>query len=398
MVKYIFPIISIVLIFIHIYNFQLVYIPFVPRTLMSAVGIFAFFMMKKKLGHPKIFRQLLFLCILLVAWGVSVCAVNNSSEMIYNNVLKNYIAVFLSAVCISFFARKTIAIENLFFIVVAAVLLENVIAAIGFFVPRIGQLLMDIQPERLVNAKVSDITEYYRLVGLGNAYFFGVLPSCAIGLMCSSYLIAMCTARQKVFAIIAYIIIGVTCVLTARTSTFLIAISFFGIFIYDGKKKISLKTIVLVGIVLILVYFGLLALKDYLPDVMVEWLFGFSGSEGQRELITWWTDTSYELKTLLVGDGHYMVGEAYYKEIDVGYFRQIYYGGVLGLGMKIALNYLSIHYLTKVIPTREIKIFTILFFLCYLVIMAKGDGDIYIVSLMLLVICDYNLRYKVNRR
>lgn len=390
------------LLIVHIYNFQLIAIPIVLRTVLTAMGGLMFLVDAAYRDKNFLFKyeRILMPAILLFFWGYITMAINGSNESIYTRELQNIIAVFFSAYFIARLSKNVCAnFNDILLLVSIAVFVENAISIIGYFVPSFGYFMLNIQPLRITKIDNEFLLDYFRIFGLGNAYFFGVLPSCVLGLFSLSYLIAFSERiKHTAIYVFMYTIIAVTCFLTARTSAIFILLSLISFFFY--KKGNIIKR--LLYLLLAYVMFSLVVskMRNYLPDEMLSWAFEITedpNSSGTlTELVSWWTETSFDVKTFLIGDAKYMIGDDYYKNVDVGFFRQIYYGGIIGLGLKILINYRSIFVLRNVCDNHAIAVYTSFVFISYLIIMAKGDASIYINAILVPLI--YELSINNNRR
>ena len=152
----------------------------------------------------------------------------------------------------------------------------------------------------------------------------------------------------------------------------------------ENKKKVIAVLIGGFGILYLLLNFGV----SYLPVEMADWVFELNrtGSSGTTDqLMGWWSDTEYSSKTLLIGDAHYGTDSSYYMHVDVGFLRQIYYAGILGLFLKLLVNYQCVKLLSKKNVVKDMVYLGLLFFGGFLIMMTKGDINIYL-PVMLIVI------------
>jgi hypothetical protein len=134
---------------------------------------------------------------------------------------------------------------------------------------------------------------------------------------------------------------------------------------------------------------------------MLEWqmkLFGnmTENSESER-LLKWLINTKFEDKTLFIGDAHYKVGDfAYYKNVDIGFYRQIFYSGLIGLSIILYYNIMILKYIKKSdISDKSLGPYVAVLFICYLISMFKGDINYVELYLLVLMMFDFSIKKNV---
>lgn len=382
------------LLIIVIYNFQLRALPIAPRTIMTLLGgvIFVFNVSSKAINtlYFKKYMSILFLFVLLVSWGFMCMVANGSAEWLYPRAMKEWVALFFASYLIAVVAKPLISdVKSVYWLVSIAIALESTIAIVGYFNPSFHAFIQSIEYNEILETVDRDFY-FYRMIGLGNAYFFGVLPSCLLGLMSCAYLIAKSKATiYKILALVSFFVITVASVMTARTSAAMIVISLLAMMLFSGKRKMFVTVL----IVAVIFYFILNVGVSFLPDEMADWIFEFSdsGSSGTTDQIKgWYADTHFTSKTLFIGDAHYEgTGGSYYMHVDIGYFRQIFYAGLFGLFLKLLINYKCMKLMSIITKNDDIKKYGMLFFLGYLVLMAKGDLDMFVPIVLLVVMFNF---------
>ena len=135
----------------------------------------------------------------------------------------------------------------------------------------------------------------------------------------------------------------------------------------------------------------------FLPENMTDWMFDIFDTQGTKDgeastLIKWYKETQFGFKTFFVGDAHYSMGDfSYYKGVDVGFFRQIYYSGIIGLSIIMYYNYRILKNIYMVNGRAlEVKAFLVALFVSYLICMFKGDINFVELYLLLLMVCDFS--------
>ena len=114
----------------------------------------------------------------------------------------------------------------------------------------------------------------------------------------------------------------------------------------------------------------------------------------------WWKNAHFEIKTFLIGDGLYTNpnGVGYYMGTDIGFFRRIYYGGIIGLLLYLYYHYKIAYFTYKSIGTRDIKYMMLFLVLSYMVILAKGDANMLSLFVLYLVFFERGIFYRVKER
>jgi hypothetical protein len=139
----------------------------------------------------------------------------------------------------------------------------------------------------------------------------------------------------------------------------------------------------------------------FLPDNMLEWqmeLFGNMTENSESEhLLKWLINTKFEDKTLFIGDAHYKVGDfAYYKNVDIGFYRQIFYSGLIGLSIILYYNIMILKYIKKSdISDKSLGPYVAVLFICYLISMFKGDINYVELYLLVLMMFDFSIKKNV---
>ena len=117
---------------------------------------------------------------------------------------------------------------------------------------------------------------------------------------------------------------------------------------------------------------------------MLKWGFAFfvdgssSESSGHTASIVqdWLVNTHFDISTFIFGDGRYTdsSGTGYYKGVDIGYYRRIFYGGVVGLFLMLYYHLKVLVFSNRCFKTSDIKWMMYALFACYLLILVKGDA------------------------
>jgi hypothetical protein len=144
------------------------------------------------------------------------------------------------------------------------------------------------------------------------------------------------------------------------------------------------------GVIFIFTIGGIVAI-NLLPEQILRWAIGAFESDSQHNstsiVVDWLIHTNFELKTLFIGDAKYTnVGGGYYKGVDIGLYRQIFYGGIIGVSIIAYFHNKILVYVRKLIPKDPyMKCFTLGMFLSYLISLLKGDLSMIDLYMLILV-------------
>ena len=342
----------------------------------------------------KEYTNILRLCLIVFLWDIVVCSLNMQLEMY---LTKSFVSVVLSlfAANLLYEVSKSIIRSNTDFLnmVVFTIAFQSLYALAMKFIPPLYAFADSVQVFLIPRDSVGDDIELMtRFIGVGTATYFAALLPCSLGLM-TSVLLANCTKGFFRIAayMVAYLLTALFTFLTARTAVVLIVLSLLFLILY--QKKHNLSRIILVPFILaIIASVAYIFMTTYLDANTIEWALAVfdekdSGSGGQVR--NWWLNTEFSFKTLLIGDGRYSDGELlYYKRIDIGVHRKIFYGGLMGLFLDLLLHWKILTQIRKYDRSWEVKLFTISMFLSYVIIICKGDTNM--TSLFILYLVFYS--------
>lgn len=391
--------------FVFIYEVNFVFIPFLTsKQLMEALGIIMFFSDRKVRGSIKKYFGIFLSAALLIVIAFFSILVNGGGQWMYHMVLVSVILNFFGAFFVCRVSHGIIkSFDDLLKAIVICVLFQCILAILFKAIPPLYNLAYSI----VWSDGVTDNVEYsieslYRLVGLGNAVAFSVLPTAGLGMLSCAYLVVK--SKGRVFYKYCIILFFITCgtFLITRTSLLLSALSigYIILSLYRSHRiKYIFKMLVLIGAFLSVV---LTTAIIVLPSDMYLWAFevflnmqeGGSGTEtGTGKLLySMATETQFTSMTYVIGDAMYTnPSGGYYGGADIGYYRQIYYYGFIGLLFFLALHYRIIKKCMLKCKDKDSKRFFLFLFFCLLIILMKGDIVIAPLFLFLLVMMDYSI-------
>lgn len=382
-------IVTLLIFYIYAVNFN--YIPLSGKMILGVMGI----LFISGISFPKPIWNYIFYPIFLVLWGGIITILTGFFQFQYNVLLG-----FINAVLASCFIYKACKLDKcslseIFHFIVIAIFVESIISLLIKLSPSFYNLISIFVDFHL--EEVTSLEDYYRFVGLGSASFFGVMPSCALGLFSCVYLLLDETDKmRKLFYYIAIFVISIVSILTARFCFVLVLLAFLYYIKCKGVRHIFITSTLLI--------FGFYAFFTYLlpmvvSDAMADWFYDAfendSGSMMESGSGQSWMGmlerSKMELFTFLFGDGAYTAADGihYYKRIDIGYIRQLLYYGIVGLVVNLIYQYRLGKFSTNIIKEKKFSYFIYGMYLSYLIMLVKGDISIADYFILIAVICYY---------
>lgn len=405
MTKVVRYILLIICLLIYIYNIQLQAIPIAAKTLLAVPGFIYFLTDKKNKVTYQKYIKLFGVALLLFLWGLFTMAINGSDEMLYLAYIKNFLLWFFEVYFLCHLAKSIVSsFLDLCKIITIVVAFESLLALCLKFNPSFAEIVSNIVEMKVYQVSfdnymdTSDLTDFSRIIGFGNAVYFGVLTSCTLGLISGAYVLYH--SKSIFIYIVCYIIISIVSIMTARTAVVPVVLGLALVLFYHAKERNGhvIGTTILISLsAFVTIHLAL----TFLPDNMLEWqmeLFGnmTENSESER-LQKWLINTKFEDKTLFIGDAHYKVDEfAYYKNVDIGFYRQIFYSGLIGLSIILYYNIMILKYIKKSdISDKSLGPYVAVLFICYLISMFKGDINFVELYLLVLMMFDFSIKKNV---
>ena len=389
--------------FIYLYEVNFVFIPFLAsKQIMELLGMMLFFFDKRALQHLNRYFGIFFAAFLLIVISFISIQMNGGGQWVYHTVFISCVLNFFGAFFIYKLLRKIIKdFDSFLNILIKCVLFQCVIAVLFKVYPPLYNFAYQIVWSEGVEKNVTyGVESLYRLVGLGRAVAFSILPTASLGMLSCAYFIIRSEEKKYYYYCFSLLFISSVSFLIARTSLLLMLLSILYIIIAFIRKHQTSK---LVKILVLLGAFVMVILSTVmmiLPEDMYEWAFeiflnmqdGGTGTEtGSANLIyTMVTETHFSPITLFIGDAMYMnPNGGYYGSVDIGFFRQVLYYGLPGLLTFLFLHYMIIKKCVRKSNDSDKKSFFLFLFLGFLVILAKGDTTLAPLFIFLLVMMDF---------
>lgn len=378
---------------IYIYSIKFFILPFTGKVAIAIFGVLwvSIDVLKgyKFLTKEKV--SILLAAFALMTWGYFTALLNGSDEFLYFSYIESFFSCFFASYVIAkLLKNKLNSFEDFMLLVSIAIAIENFIT-IGIRIsPTIQNFFFQIQEFQTKDSSDQNYLMLQRLVGLGEATYFGVLSSTILGLSSCGYIYLNTESKmRKALAFFNYFLIGVVSFLIARYTLVVMFITLGFLFwdIFKNNMAVGLKYVLLVLIVGFVVIHILISI---LPDDMYRWalepILHKEDTQTTDQMAEWWLNTSFSIKTFFIGDGRYTNPDgSYYMRTDIGIFRQIFYGGIIGFFLVLLLHYKILKVAYKKCHTSTFKYFVVTMFLSFLGILTKGDAQL--LNNFLLVLC-----------
>ena len=222
--------------------------------------------------------------------------------------------------------------------VIGSIFFNNICALTSVLSPSLYNVIQSFQVVEVDALGImSDALFQQRLRGLGENVLFngGVISS--LGLILCMYKMLKSSSKSLIFLyFVAYIFIMFSGILIARTTIVGVLLSLFLLSMHVNLSNVFKYVFwVLFSVLLVVIVF--VSFIELLDPEMASWAFEFvfnyidSGSVGMEstdELQDMWSIIPKDFMTYLIGDGLFRTPSGgYYKGVDVGYLRLIYYSG-----------------------------------------------------------------------
>lgn len=331
--------------------------------------------------------------VIAILWDLITSFFNSETQFHYIKDLTPVIGSIIAAHVIYKFAKRRVKKpEEILYLVVLMMFFESVLTVLMKAFPPLYEFLDTFLVFDFRTDVVTDIFDIPRFFGIGNAYFFGVLAPCCIAIMPAVYLMNEAgSVLKKSYFIVMWIVISIVSFFVARWTITIVAVSLGLFFVYQGGKNIF-RTLGILTILAIGIWVAYLVTMDNIDPELQKWAFSsFMNDSAQGDhsadvVKDWWLNTRFEFKTFLIGDAKYTDPiTIYYKQVDVGFFREIYYGGIIGLFIILYLHIKILKMTYKYHPTKSFKYLLMFLFFGYMAAMAKGNLNMMTYFILFLV-------------
>ncbi|EMP3678171.1 hypothetical protein RZ600_002639 [Acinetobacter baumannii] len=367
------------ILFVYLLNLKVVFPPYYMILPIAFLGGLLFYLNLNNFGRVnKIFVSQLFLLLgFLFFWSISSIINSVSSYDYIKEIFITSILFLFSALFINYYTRNKDP-DFVITMIGQVVVFQLLLSFIAYLSPTFFNIIFSIvQVDNLEGDTLAAINDA-RMVGVGKSFFgLGVLN--CITLLLLAFQISKKT-KYIVWDVIAYITIAFVGFLGARTTIVGFLLS---LILFYKNPKIILKSILglFFLIVLVIPFYNILIQNDkiiLLKDFGFDLLLDTDDSQAAQsfgKLTSMFDIYPDNLKTWVFGDVFYRTEDGgYYKNTDVGYFRIIFSGGIIGL---IYYMFVSFFMILKSRFIQQSKVLMFLLILLFLVLNIKGVANIY---------------------
>lgn len=390
-----------ILLFLLVVRPEFVFIPLGINRFFGILGILVYISdistRKKILLETKAYlKPIIVLLIPIILVSICTCLINSTSDFYFVRYAISMILGYFSMYLFAYLVYKTygkLELKILMGYMVAVCLFYVVIALLCFYAPSLYYYLTSIQRIEEGAENAMNRTEGTRMIGIGANFFTSALINGTILISIALFYIAYNNKLlQRTLLLVSFSIIGILGMMMARTTVFGLIIGvvilIIGSFNRVGAFFKSIIPISMLGIVLILLYnyFYSTSESEALTNFGFE-MFENRASGGRFEthsmehLYEMWNILPQTTATWLIGDGLWTGSDGrYYKSVDLGYLRDIWYFGMIGTFFVFRYYYYSLKLIFKDKRLFEPfhKIGFLALFLFVLIVNAKGPGDLFL--------------------
>lgn len=409
--KLIYSIILYILLFMYIYSEKYVFLPvstfWIPITISIIYALFYF----KYCGINRTMLQ-------IIVCGIVIFTVGFCSSNIFNSngdldIAKRGILMILDlffGVLVTFLLRKSkekFSLNTLIELLVNITIIQAFISIIFFLLPTVCESYLSIIEVRDVSGM--EKMSAFRIIGVGDVRYatgavqYGLIIWGIIALRHSRYGFYGNHKNVSYIVISLFTLLGIMSgrvffVLFVVTILYLVALNK-GRFILAAKEYLVtfVPTIILGGVAFIYLFSE--------NEDLIKWAFEiFINLNDSGNLETASTNQLYDMyifpetvKTWLIGDGK-SVNEngGFYMLTDVGYIRSIFYWGVIGTSIFIAIQYILYSRFKKLCDSRALRTYVYFIYIWFLIYMFKDFYSIDKLVVLFLVVQSLCLKIHPN--
>lgn len=390
------------LLFIIICRPQFVFIPLGVNRFFGILGLLTYVFDKRNKRNiigasgASVWRMMKYVLPLVIVSFVSLL-VNNTSDFYFpfyaiSIFLGFFSAYFFAYVLYRFYGEVNETVINRYYTIVIVVFV--LMALLCFFKPSVYEFFISIENYDEIALEAMERTEGTRLVGIGANFFTAAVINGICLIILSVYIVTYRhSVRDYVILFVAFAIISAVGMMMARTTVFgaALGLAIMVVKLFSDRKNL-IRMIVSMSVVFIAVFMIQQTMDLNLSDKSETLVnFGFEMLKNKEEggnLETHSMLGVYEmlkivpndLPTWLIGDGLWVATDGgYYKHVDLGYLRDVWYFGLTGTLFVFLFYYKTIKMIfydrRLFYPNHKILLLTL--FLFILIVNGKGPGDPY---------------------
>ena len=409
MMKFILKITSLILFYIVIFRPELKLLPFSVNVTFGIIGMIFYVLFHKEMlfsnsssnGLRPIVASILPFVMVSLITGV----LHPDGDWYFLkygfSVILSYFSVF-TPVFFLFKGCGEVKFATVVKYLVACNYIYIIVALAMFIIPDIREIALSLLEEEDNTLAALERTEGLRLQAFGTSFFnSGVIEGFFIILLALCVRVDIFNSRWKIFFIISILFFSFLGMLLARTTVIGIAVAFILLILYYARNTKRMFYEPIMAILLSAVFVGTFVISNpqltkNFSDVM-EWAFeafynykntGSFETYSSNKTISMYQIIPNDLSTWIIGDGQWIdkSGMGYYMGTDVGWTRQVFFFGLVGV-FSMCFYYLKT---LKLIYVKHLKSFwgsygtvALYSFLLYTFLLnMKGFADIFYLSIV----------------
>lgn len=395
--------------FAFIYNFPVASLPISSSKIVVILLLFytIYLSNKKKISLLKIKISPLFLIAILILYSIILVFYKNTNDysLIYSLflfVFNHFLGSYLLIIVIK--NKKKLTRKYLYELLIKIIVIQSFIIIFMMFFDYFYEIIASISPLATRNS-IYMRYDGARGYGLASSITYDLSVVQSFGLIFIAYLYPYeNNLKKKYIYSFYYIVILISILVTGRTGLIGLVIS---IIIHFSNIKITLNNIIVFSSVFAFSFMLIMlfsdnvflenlvsSIKNYVFEFLVNYQkngsFSISTGDNLMAMYDYFINNT-SLSTLIFGDARYLgEGLLYYRNVDIGFFRQIYYFGLIGIGILLAIYNQTLQYAYKNSSLDKREKHLILFIYIYILISnIKGDillGGGMIICIWLLIV------------
>lgn len=267
------------------------------------------------------------------------------------------------------------------------------ISVMMFFSSSFSTLALSMLKMDAIMLDAVERTSGFRILGFGATFFTSGIMNGFILIILALYMVQNKFSTVKTACLYTlYILITVIGMMMARTALVGagIGIAIIGLNLVKDPKAM-IKTILLILLVIAAILFALFKLsEEFAAQLQTLFEFAFemffnlsesgSMSTGSTDtLMTMYEAIPYTFKSWVIGDAKWDTAVGYYKQTDVGYLRNIWYFGIVGMAALIYYYYktLKIIFIDRNTGFAKPRLVLLILMTYVLVLNLKGPADLF---------------------
>ena len=392
------------LLYFYVFSTQFVFIPghLGTRVLIGVLGLMFFFIRILNNGiNIRIKKNAISYIILLfpiALFSIITMVANGTSDAEFVKYGISMTIVFFASYFVSMrlILERRYDIYSIIDLLKYVVLLHLTIAMCAFIIPPMKTVIVGIQALDLERRSDSDYVLAARLVGLGPSFFVaGIVYIYTLILLTYKFLYKKMSSFEITKDVLAFLFIILFGIFTSRMTVVGILLSII-LILFTRRKKMQNKWRQLLPSVLFIMPLIILLYMTAIynnPDMEMLVNHGFeilqnaqdkgeASSASTNHLLQMYETYPTETSTFLLGDGYFAArnGQGYYKDIDIGYYRLIFYFGLIGTFFYFLFQYKVLSLMRNCFPNT--KTLVRLLFIMVIILNLKGFADIASITLL----------------